>query len=95
MSSIDSNYALLDGWQGKRLPQCDLLSFLTANEYATFLRTIPQTLVLDTSAGVYNNIKVFPVKYSDSEKTYLTSARLTGTDLNSQRGQTTTLTPAR
>ena len=95
VADIDTNYDLQDGWQGKKLPQGDLLSFLTASQYATFINTVPQNIILDTFAGVYNNIKVFPVKLSDAEKTYLTNARLTGTDLNSQRVQTTTLSPAR
>jgi len=90
ISDIDTNYNLEDGWMGSRLPKGDFLSFFTVNEYLDFIQRIPLKVRWNIFEGVYNNIKVFPIKLSDTEKTYISSERLTGTSMASQQKQTTT-----
>ena len=41
-----------------------------------FLYTIPKDIQSNIFGGVYNEVKLFDVKISDTEKSYLTSTRL-------------------
>ena len=91
ISDVDTNYNLEDGCiEGKRLPEGDMISFLTLNEYLDFLLKIPSKVRWSIFEGIYNNIKVFPIKLSDTEKTYINSERLIGTSMASQQKQTKT-----
>jgi hypothetical protein len=90
IDSINSNYDLRDGYKGRRLPQGDVISFLTFNEFVEFLSKTPDTIRTNLFQGVYNNIKVFPLLKSDTEKTYINSDRLTGTSLEASQIQKTT-----
>jgi hypothetical protein len=67
-----------------------MISFLTLNEYLDFLLKIPSKVRWSIFEGIYNNIKVFPIKLSDTEKTYINSERLIGTSMASQQKQTKT-----
>ena len=87
IKDIDDNYDLKDGYQGKRLPKGDLVSFLNLTQFVKMFQ-IPTEIRFRLFNGVYNNIKVYPALKDATEKTYLTAARLTGTDLTSQQKQT-------
>tara|TARA_R110002051_G_scaffold71943_8_gene130090 strand:- start:1498 stop:3444 length:1947 start_codon:yes stop_codon:yes gene_type:complete len=88
ISDINTNYNLHDGYKGKRLPMNDLLFSLTANQYVKFIQEIPSVIINEVYDGSYNNIKVFPVRLVDAEKTYLTSSRLIGTVLTNKVQET-------
>ena len=90
VSSIDTNYDLQDGHKGKQLPQGDFYSLLTLPQLINFIVEIPSSVISKVWDGSYNNVKIIPIRISDTEKSYLTSARLKsgGTDLLSSRKQT-------
>ena len=77
LSSIVENYDLDDGLKGNRLPSNDFFSFFTLEELVNFIK-VPQAVRQSLFTGAYNGIslKVYPLKTSDIEKTYLTSSRL-------------------
>ena len=87
IKDIDDNYDLQDGYHGKRLPKGDLVSFFNLTQFVEMFQ-IPPGIRFRLFNGVYNNIKVYPALKDATEKTYLTAARLTGTDLTSQQKQT-------
>ena len=89
---VNANYDLRDGYKGRRLPQGDVISFLTFNEFVDFLTKTPSTIRTNLFSGIYNNIKVFPLLNTDTEKTYINSTRQTGASLESSQIQTTTPT---
>jgi hypothetical protein len=84
---IDDNYDLQDGYHGKRVPVGDVYSFLSFKEFVDTFQ-IPSEVRFNLFQGVYNNIKVYPVLKDTTEPTYLTSDRLTGTNLNKVQKQT-------
>tara|TARA_R110002060_G_scaffold21462_2_gene29088 strand:+ start:72 stop:2492 length:2421 start_codon:yes stop_codon:yes gene_type:complete len=77
IATINTNYDLSDGRYGKRLPSNDLFSFFNFKEFAHFIKiseTIRQSLL---SGSFFSTpITVYPLKNTDTEKTYLTSTRL-------------------
>ena len=87
IKNIDSNYNLQDGYQGKRLPKGDLISFLTLKQFIE-MNQIPKDIRFRLFNGAYNNVKIYPALKDAIEKTYITADRLTGTDLSSQQVQT-------
>ena len=89
---IDENYDLTDGYHGKRLPKGDLTSFLTLPQIIEMYQ-LPDEIINNLFNGVYNNIKVYSTLKDATEKTYISSTRLTGTDLTSEQVQV--LTPDR
>lgn len=84
---IDENYDLQDGYQGKRLPKGDLTSFLTLPQIIEMYQ-LPEEILSNLFNGVYNNIKIYSNLKEATEKTYISTTRLTGTDLSSEQLQT-------
>ena len=83
---IDDNYDIQDGYQGKRIPLGDVYSFLSFKEFVDTFQ-IPSDIRYNLFDGVYNNIKVYPLLKDATEKTYINSQRLTGTDLSNVQKQ--------
>jgi hypothetical protein len=77
---IDDNYDITDGYHGKRIPLSDVYSFLNIKEFIDIFK-IPTDIRFSLFRGAYNNIKVYPLLKDSREKTYLTAARRTGTDM--------------
>lgn len=86
IKNIDDNYNLQDGYHGKRLPKGDLVSFLNIKQFIE-MSEIPKDIKFGLFNGAYNNVMVYPALKDALEKTYITAARLTGTDLSSQQIQ--------
>jgi len=82
---IKANYSLdyINEWYA--MSQVDLLSFFTLNEVTEFFLRLPFAVRADLFAGVFNNTKILDIPNIATEDSYLTSARLTGTDLSGDR----------
>lgn len=94
ISDIDKNYNIEDGARGLRIPQPDVLFNMTAAEVSEFFEFVPSPVISNLFAGEYNGIKITPVETSDTEKTFLTKQRQTGTELTN-KVQNTALNDAR
>jgi hypothetical protein len=94
VKDIDDNYNIQDGARGVRIPQPDVFFNMTAAEVSEFFEFVPSPVISNLFGGTYNGIKVTPVEISDKEKTFLTSDRLTGTELTN-KVQNTALNDAR
>jgi len=90
ITDIKSSYNLETGTGGLGLPKVDLFSFFTVNEIVEFLLSVPADIRLGLFAGVYTEVKLFDIKISDLEKSYITTDRLLskGKDLESLRHYT-------
>lgn len=76
VNTIKDRYNLERGDGTLGLPKADLFSFYTVDQMVKFLYTIPKDIQSNIFGGVYNEVKLFDVKISDTEKSYLTSTRL-------------------
>ena len=94
ISDIDNNYNIEDGARGLRIPQPDVLFNMTAAEVSEFFEFVPSPVITNLFGGEYNGIKITPVKTSDTERTFLTKDRQTGTELTN-KVQNTALNDAR
>tara|TARA_R110002126_G_scaffold92657_2_gene219737 strand:+ start:27335 stop:30316 length:2982 start_codon:yes stop_codon:yes gene_type:complete len=84
---IDDNYNLEDGYHGRRVPMGDLVSFLNLTQFIQ-MHQIPEDIRFRLFNGVYNDIKVYSPLVGTTERTYITSDRLTGIDLEDEQLQT-------
>jgi hypothetical protein len=92
LSDIDTNYDLQDGNLGKRLPMGDLFSFMDITDMLDLsMGQLSSGIINSLFFGQLNGIKLFSVKKTDSEKTYISSTRLKsgGASLESDQNQKT------
>ena len=77
VSSISTNYDLATVGGTYSLPSNDLYSFFTFKDFVNFIK-VSKSLRTSLFSGSFssNSVTLFPVKTSDTEKTFLTASRL-------------------
>ncbi len=76
VEDIKDAYDITRGRLGEGIPQGDLLSRFTMPELIKYIAQTPADVRANVLAGKYNSVAIFPVKKTDREKTFFTSARL-------------------
>jgi hypothetical protein len=81
VAEIKNSYSLDRGSKGEGIPQGDLFMQLTLPQYIKYIEDTPASTRMNFLRGLYNGVKVFAVKKTDTEKSFLTEARhIEGTD---------------